>query len=109
MTSVPDVVLRPTRESDLRFVLAAERAPENAPFIRHWSEAEHSKALVDPGTAHWVAEETAIGAAVGYVLLLGLANPHRSVEFKRIVVIRGERGYESLIVMSILDSEYAAP
>ena len=62
MTSIPDVALRPTREADLRFVLAAERAPDNAPFIRHWPEAEHSKALVDPGTAHWIAEDAGTGA-----------------------------------------------
>ena len=37
MRPVPDIALRPTTEADLDFVLAAERAAENVPFIRQWS------------------------------------------------------------------------
>jgi ribosomal protein S18 acetylase RimI-like enzyme len=116
MTAAPPISLRPTTESDLEYVVAAERAAENAPFIRQWALAEHRAALRDPDVAHRIVESTAAGALpgavawrpaaarpepVGYVILLGLANPHLGVEFKRLVVTRKGAGFGRAAVREV--------
>jgi len=122
MKAVPPITLRPTTEADLESVLAAERAAENAPFIRQWSLEEHRAALRDPDVAHRVIESTAAGAPagagawpaaapwrpasarlepVGYVILLGLSNPHLGVEFKRLVVTRKDAGFGRAAVREV--------
>jgi RimJ/RimL family protein N-acetyltransferase len=118
--AVPSVRLRPTTEADLDFVVPAERDPENVPYIRQWSVAEHLASLADPDVAHRVVEAASFpvppawrpGAAawnsatarpepVGYVILRGLANPHLGVEFKRLVVTRKGAGFGRAAVREV--------
>lgn len=76
--------LIPTTETDIEFVLSAERVPSNAQFIMPWSRAQHVGALNDSDFSHqciWLNENK-----VGFVLLAGLQSVHRSIEFRRIVV-----------------------
>lgn len=116
MKAAPPISLRTTTESDLEYVVAAERAEENAPFIRQWSLEEHRAALRDPDVAHRIVESTAAGALpgagawrpaaarpepVGYVILLGLASPHLGVEFKRLVVTRKGAGFGRAAVREV--------
>ena len=81
------VVLRPTTEADLPFVLETERATS---FVRHWAAEEHRAVLADPGCAHWMVETQARRA--GYVILRGLGAPDRVVELKRINIAEPGRG-----------------
>lgn len=81
------VVLRPTTEADLPFVLETERATS---FVRHWSAAEHRAVLADPGCAHWMVETQARRA--GYVILRGLGGSDGAIELKRINIAEPGRG-----------------
>lgn len=74
---------------DLDTILAMETSPENAPYIRHWEQNQHAAAISDPNIAHL---KIVLGnKIVGYVILVGITNPDRSIEFKRIVV--EQKGY----------------
>jgi diamine N-acetyltransferase len=76
--------LRPTTQSDIEFVVSAERVPGNAQFILPWERAQHVAALTDPDLSHlciWLGHRK-----VGFVLLAGLTSVHHSIEFRRIVV-----------------------
>lgn len=87
---LPRIVLRPSTEADLDFVVAVESAPENARWVTVWSRERHEAALRDPDIAHRVIEHD--GARAGYVIMAGLDNPHGTIEFRRIVVTaRGGR------------------
>ena len=156
------VTLRPTVLGDLDFVTGAEREPDNRGFILSWERERHAAAISDDDFAHWIIEHPEEGR-VGFVILAGLRDPSRSIEFRRSVVtakrrgigragvrevkrrafrelgahrlwldvkehnerarslyksegfveegilrdsLLGERGYESLVVMSMLESEY---
>jgi ribosomal protein S18 acetylase RimI-like enzyme len=81
------VVLRPTTEADLPFVLETERATA---FVRHWSVEEHRAVLVDGRCAHWMVETQARRA--GYVILRGLGGSDGAVELKRINIAEPGRG-----------------
>jgi len=85
--------LRETAEQDLDFVIAAERAEENRPFVAQWTWEQHRAALADPDVRHLVIERSGDHTPVGYVILAGLESPHQSVEFRRIVVTEKGRGY----------------
>lgn len=83
---------RPTRDSDLDFVLAAESAPEHRLFVSQWNRADHAAACRDPDRVHWIVEECDPAVPVAYVILAGLASPHRSIELLRMVVTAKGRG-----------------
>jgi len=86
MRPVPTIALRPTTEADLEFVTSSEWAPENARFVQPWTLEEHRAAIVHPDVAHRIVEAPGAHPAAGYVILRGLAGPHRSVELKRVVL-----------------------
>jgi RimJ/RimL family protein N-acetyltransferase len=81
------VVLRPTTEADLPFVLEMERATS---FVRHWNDAEHRAVLADPHCAHWMVETQSRRA--GYVILRGLGGSDGAIELKRINIAEPGRG-----------------
>jgi RimJ/RimL family protein N-acetyltransferase len=85
-----EVAARPATADDLAFVMAAERAPDSAPFVLQWPRERHLAAMNDPAYAHWVVEHA--GRPAGFVILMDLFNPHGSVQFRRLVVTEKGRG-----------------
>ncbi|WP_121970377.1 GNAT family protein [Leptolyngbya sp. BC1307] len=85
------IELRPTRPTDLTWVLAAEQYFENAPYVGQWSRAQHEGAIAATDEAHFVAEQN--HEPVGYVILTGLENPHLTINLQRIVVVKKGNGY----------------
>jgi RimJ/RimL family protein N-acetyltransferase len=85
-----DVTVRPSNPDDLAFVLAAERAPDNAPFILQWPRQRHLDAMSDPSYAHWIVEQG--GRPAGYLILMDLWSPHESLQWRRLVVVDKGRG-----------------
>ena len=76
---------RPTEVADLDVVVQMERHPDNASFIRHWSEEQHRTALMDDDTAHLMLHFE--DRPVGYMILPGVNSPDRSWEFKRLAIV----------------------
>src|ERR671921_559643 len=66
-SSTAELRLRPTREDDLDYVVAAEADPDNAPFLAPSPREEHLGFLRDARQRHLIAE--ADGRAVGFALL----------------------------------------
>ena len=86
MNEVTSVRLRPTMLSDLDFVISVEQDPANRPFITPWERTQHEGAVRFPDFRHFIVEAGSGTQAVGFVILQGCRNPHRSVEMKRIVL-----------------------
>jgi diamine N-acetyltransferase len=89
-SSTAELRLRPTREDDLDYVVAAEADPDNAPFLAPSPREVHLDFLRDPRQRHMIAE--AGGRAVGFVLLR-LHSEHRAVELRRLAVTEKGRGH----------------
>ncbi len=87
------IQVRPTQVDDLAFVLQAERDPANASFVEQWSHDQHVAALADSDFAHRIVERRSDAHAVGYIILVGLKNPHQSLEFRRIVITDKGHGF----------------
>lgn len=84
--------LRPTMLSDLEFVLGVERDPGNLPHITPWERTQHEGAVRFPDFRHFIVEAGTGTQAVGFVILQGCRSPQRSVELKRIVLLRKGEG-----------------
>lgn len=87
------IAFRPTTKTDLDYVIDTERACENAPFIRQWSIQQHQSAITNNNMAHLIAENSLNNKPIGYIILVGLENPDRSIEFKRIVIKEKNEGF----------------
>lgn len=85
--------LRRSSEGDLEFVLAAEGAEDNRRFVGQWTRAQHREALSDADLTHFIVESVDDGRPVGYVIMAGLLDANRSVEFRRVVVTEKGKGY----------------
>jgi RimJ/RimL family protein N-acetyltransferase len=80
------VRLRPTMSSDLDFVISVEQDAANRPFITPWDRTQHEGAIRFPDFRHFIVEAGPAYPSVGFVILQGCRNPHRSIELKRIVL-----------------------
>ncbi len=96
------VRLRPTTVADLDYVLAAEQADENRAFVTSWPREQHGAALSDADLLHRIIENES-GETVGFMLVAGVAQPHRSIEFRRIVITRKGSGYGRAAVRALQD------
>lgn len=86
------VCLRSTTEVDIEFVVAIEKEAARERFVESWSSSQHLEALGDEDQRHLIVQSVGGGEPVGFVLLAGLENEHRNVEFRRIVVGPKHRG-----------------
>lgn len=80
------VLLRPTLASDLDAVVAIERDQHNLPFITPWERTQHEGAIRFPDFRHFIVEAGDSHERLGFVIVQGCRNPHKSVELKRIVL-----------------------
>ncbi len=87
------ITFRPTTEADLDYVMKMERAGENAAFIRQWSIKQHQSSIPDENIAHLIVQKTSDSQVIGYIILVGLKNPDKSIEFKRIVIKEKNEGF----------------
>ena len=88
-----NIRLASTSENDLDFVLSAEQSAENRSFVTIWSHEQHLDALNNEDLRSLIIENITDGSRVGYVILAGLADINRSIEFRRIVVTEKGKGY----------------
>lgn len=86
------LILRPTEENDLEFVVRIESEASADGVVTRQSFAEHEKYLTDEDVRHLIVE--ADGEAVGYLILAGLLDTeNETIEFRRIVVAEKGKGY----------------
>ncbi len=72
--------------SDLDFVISVEQDAANRPFITPWDRTQHEGAIRFPDFRHFIVEAGSGYPSVGFVILQGCRNPHRSIELKRMVL-----------------------
>jgi RimJ/RimL family protein N-acetyltransferase len=98
---VSNLRLRPTQESDLEFVLAAEQDENNSPYIGQWSRQQHLDTFSNHDFFHLVAENTAENRQIGYVILQDINSPDLSLQLRRIVIIEKSKGYGTEVLRQV--------
>lgn len=89
----PEITIRKTTKADLDFVMDTEHTEENKRYIIPWDSEMHQKSLVNPDILHFIIENSDNGRYLGYGIIAGLENPHKSIELQRIVIVEKGRGY----------------
>ena len=89
--SVNSVSIRLTTLADVSFVLQAESASDNAPFVGQWTRAQHEAAIASANQAHFIIKRG--DHPIGYIILIGLSDPHSTLNLRRIVITQKGSGY----------------
>ncbi len=100
MSEQNQIRLRETTKRDIEDVVNLERDPLNIPFIRQWSDDQHFASLESNHYGHYIIEGGNKNF-LGYLILTGLDNPDKSIEFKRIVVNNTSQGFGKKAVQLI--------
>lgn len=80
------IKLQQTAISDLDFIIAAERHPDNAQYVYQWSYEDHLAALTNPNIAHFVVVDVETNENIGYLILDNVQDPSHSINLRRIVI-----------------------
>lgn len=83
------VTLRATEERDLDAIAAVEADARTSQWIGDTSRQWHRTALADPDQDRLVVLNE--DQFAGFAVLVGLSNPHRSIELRRIMVDADQR------------------
>lgn len=85
--------LRVARERDLPYILAVEYKPENAKYVIPYPEAQHRQTLDEKNAVHLIVETADAAEKLGFLMIAGLDNPFREIEFTRIILDKKGAGY----------------
>ena len=84
---------RPATEDDIPHIIEMEKDDANSPYIRCWTREKHLAAIEDTNIAQVMVETVDTHTIVGFVILIGLKDADRNLEFKRIAIKDKGRGY----------------
>ncbi len=87
------IILRLTEVKDLEFVVNIERQEENAQYVGQWTKEQHIDSLSNKDILHLIIEEVGSHNPIGYLIIAGIENSNRNVEFRRIVICEKNKGY----------------
>ncbi|SHI91706.1 Protein N-acetyltransferase, RimJ/RimL family [Geosporobacter subterraneus DSM 17957] len=96
------IFLTETAFEDLDTVLSIENSQDAEKFVYSWPRARHQEAITNPDEAHLLLKECGSEKIIGYVLLSGLTNEDRSIEFRRIALSITGQGYGKMALALIL-------
>lgn len=84
--------VRYTFIDDLDVILKMERDKENSPFIRQWNRRQHRAAVTSKNIAHLTLQKLSDDRVIGYIIMVGLEDYDKNIEFKRLVIAEKGQG-----------------
>ena len=89
MKETDKIIIKETKIEDLKRILIFEK--ENNRFVNEYSLEEHKEVLEKE--YHLSIFEKVSNKLIGYIILAGISNPNKIIEFRRIVVSKKGFGY----------------
>lgn len=87
-----DLLIFKTEKSDIDTIVSMEKNNENSQFIFPNSKEEHYKLITDANVEHLVLKSEN-DKIIGFIILTGLKNNNKSIEFRRIVIQEKGKGF----------------
>lgn len=88
-----------TLKSDIPKVISMENDIENSQFIFPNSKEEHIDLIDDDNIEHLLLSKN--NKTIGFVILVGLKNKNRNIEFRRIVIKEKGKGYGRMAIQKL--------
>lgn len=95
-----DLLIVETTKMDIDSIVLLEHDHENVPFIFPNSKEEHLNLMANKDIAHLVLKSEN-NKLLGFVILAGLENENRSIEFRRIVINQKGKGFGRMTIKKI--------
>ena len=87
------LIFRQATAADIDYILQVEYSPENAKYVIPYTKEIHMLSLDTPGAVHLIIETLADEKKVGFLMIAGLDNPSKEIEFTRIILDVKGQGY----------------
>lgn len=84
---------RQATENDIDYIMQIEYEPGNAKYVIPYTRAVHMKTLNTKGAVHLIIETIDGHQKVGFLMIAGLDNQDKEIEFTRIIVEDKGKGY----------------
>jgi len=84
---------RQAAETDLDYIMDVEYITENAKYVIPYTRATHMSTLNTKGAVHLIIETIDGLEKVGFLMIAGLDNPAKEIEFTRIILAAKGKGY----------------
>lgn len=84
---------RQAAEADLDYIMKVEHTPENAKFVIPYPVEQHRETLHAKNAIHLIVETVDGAEKVGFLMIAGLDNPFKEIEFTRIIMDVKGQGY----------------
>ena len=94
------MILSRTTPEHLEEILSIERNIENLKFIISNSKSQHLELIKNPDSEH-ITLKSENGKTLGYVILIGIKNENKNIEFRRIVINEKGKGYGRQAIQEI--------
>lgn len=96
-----EVIIHKTRKHDIDSIVSVENDDENSQFIFPNSKEEHFKLMTDENFEHLLLKSKN-NKILGFVILAGLKNINRSIEFRRIVIKQKGKGIGRIVIKKLI-------
>lgn len=79
--------------ADIDYIMQVEYIPENAKFVIPYPKEQHLETLNTKDAVHLIIETADGSQKVGFLMIAGLDNPFKEVEWTRIIIDVKGKGY----------------
>lgn len=84
---------RQAAEKDMDYIMQVEYKPENAQYVIPYTRDVHMQTLNTKAAVHLIIETIDAKEKVGFLMIAGLDNPSKEIEFTRIILDAKGKGY----------------
>lgn len=95
-----ELIISKTQKADLSSVISMENDNENSQFIFPNTKDEHYNLMIDKNIKHLILKSEN-DETIGFVILAGLKEKNRSIEFRRIVIKQKGKGYGRMAIKKL--------
>ncbi len=81
-----------TTKSDIKLITDIENNNENKKYILSYSYKQHSDVIKDNDALLLLIKSKKNTKVLGFIILSGITNKNKSIEFRRIVIVEKNRG-----------------
>lgn len=89
----PVLRFRQAEEADLDYIMETEYDDENAKFVIPYTREKHQETLQTADAIHLIVETADGREKVGFLMIAGLDNEFKEIEFTRIIMAVKGKGY----------------